>query len=187
GSCMMACPFHAIKLGADDLPIIDEDKCTACGNCVLACPKQLIELIDKSKHVHVKCHSTDKGASTVKVCEVGCIACKKCEKVCAYEAITVENNLARVNYEKCVECGACVGVCPRKSIHFEGKPDFKPVKAVIDESSCIGCTLCSKVCKFSAVQGGVPNEKHKILSEKCVGCGLCAAKCPKKCITLHTV
>lgn len=184
GSCVAACPFGAIKIGPHHLPEVDEDKCVACGKCVLACPKQLIELVDKEKTVHVKCNSTDRGAEVRKVCKVGCIGCGLCVKVCAYDAIKVENNLAHIDYEKCVGCGACVAKCPQKTIIMEQSPDFKGRVAVIDEEACIGCTICFKVCKFSAVNGGTPKEKHSIIPGKCVGCGLCAEKCPKKCIKM---
>ncbi|GAB1353295.1 MAG TPA: 4Fe-4S binding protein [Candidatus Rifleibacterium sp.] len=184
GSCVAACPFDAIKIGPQHLPIVDEDKCTACGRCVLACPKQIIELVDKEKFVHVKCNSVERGADTRKVCKVGCIGCGLCVKVCAYDAIKVDNNLAHIEYEKCVGCGACVAKCPQKTIIMEDKPQFKGRVALIDQDACIGCTICHKVCKFSAVNGGTPKEKHSIISEKCVGCGLCAEKCPKKCISM---
>jgi Na+-translocating ferredoxin:NAD+ oxidoreductase RNF subunit RnfB len=184
GSCVKACKFDAIVIGPNELPIIDPAKCTSCGKCVLACPKQLITLVPTAKAVHVKCNSHDKGADTRKVCKVGCIGCKMCQKVCAYDAIIIENNLARIDYEKCVECGACVAKCPQKSITLKGSNQVKPKKAVIDEPACIGCTLCFKVCKFQAIQGGTPKEKHSVVSAKCVGCGMCVQKCPKKCISL---
>lgn len=185
GSCMRACPFGAITIGPNKLPIIDDKKCVACGKCVLACPKQLIELVDQAKTVHVKCNSSAKGADTRKVCKVGCIGCKLCEKVCAYDAIKVDNNLAHIDLEKCVECGACVAKCPQHCIIKKDEPDFKAKKAVIDEATCIGCTICFKVCKFQAIEGGTPKEKHRVIANKCVGCGLCVTKCPKKCIDLR--
>ncbi|MBU1108371.1 MAG: RnfABCDGE type electron transport complex subunit B [Candidatus Riflebacteria bacterium] len=184
GSCATACPFDAIKINQKHLPEIDEEKCVACGKCLLACPKQLIEMVDKEKTVHVKCNSTDRGAETRKVCKVGCIGCGLCVKVCAYDAIKVENNLARIEYEKCVGCGACVAKCPQHTIIMENRPGFKGRVAVVDEEVCIGCTICYKVCKFSAINGGTPKEKHSIFPGKCVGCGLCAEKCPKKCIKM---
>ncbi len=184
GSCEKVCLFGAITMGPDSLPVIDREKCTACGKCVKACPKNIIKLTDQAKKVHVKCNSPEKGPDVRKVCKVGCIGCGLCAKVCAYEAIIIENNLARINYEKCVECGACVAKCPQKTIQLLGKPGFKGQKAVIDEPACVGCTLCFKVCKFQAIKGGTPKEKHQVIPEKCVGCGACVVKCPKKCITL---
>jgi Na+-translocating ferredoxin:NAD+ oxidoreductase RNF subunit RnfB len=187
GSCVKACPFDAIKIGENHLPIVDEDKCVACGKCVLACPKQLIDLVDKEQTVHVKCNSPEKGADTRKLCKVGCIGCQLCKKVCAYDAIIIENNLARIDYEKCVGCGACVAKCPQGTIIMENEPEFKGRKAKINEDDCVGCTLCYKFCKFEAIEGGTPKEKHRVIENKCVGCGLCAEKCPKKCITMEKV
>lgn len=184
GSCVASCPFDAIKIGTHHLPEVDEDKCVACGKCVLACPKQIIEIVDREQSVHVKCNSTDKGAETRKVCKVGCIGCGLCKKVCAYDAIVIENNLAHIDYEKCANCGACVTRCPQKTIVMENKPSFKGRVAEIEQNACIGCTICFKVCKFSAVNGGTAKEKHSIITEKCVGCGMCAEKCPKKCIIM---
>lgn len=184
GSCVEACPFDAIHIGENHLPVVDEDKCVACGKCVMACPKQLIELVDKERTVHVLCHSHDKGAETRKVCAVGCIGCGLCAKVCAYDAIIIEDNLARIDYEKCQECGACVAKCPQNAIIMENKPDFKGRVAEINQEDCVKCTICFKACKFDAISGGVPKEKHEIITDKCVGCGLCAQKCPKKCITM---
>lgn len=187
GSCVKVCTFDAMHLDDDDLPVVDPHKCTSCGKCVQACPKNLIVLTLKDKKVRVACNSSEKGVDTRKVCPVGCIACKQCEKVCVYDAIKVENNLARIDPEKCVECGACVTKCPTKAILFMERPDFKPQKALIDEPACVGCTLCFKVCKFAAIEGGTPKAKHRILTDKCVGCGLCVSKCPKKCITMNPV
>ena len=61
----------------------------------------------------VHCSNCDKGASTNKVCKVGCIGCMKCQKVCEVGAIKVENFHATVDPEKCVGCGKCVEACPR--------------------------------------------------------------------------
>ncbi|MGM0600514.1 MAG: RnfABCDGE type electron transport complex subunit B [Candidatus Rifleibacteriota bacterium] len=184
GSCVEACKFDAIKIGSQHLPIVDEEKCVACGKCVLACPKQLIEMVDKEQQVHVKCNSTEKGADTRKACKVGCIGCGLCKRVCAYDAITIEDNLAKIDYSKCVQCGACVAVCPQNSIIMEDQPEFKGRVAEINQDDCVKCTICYKVCKFDAVDGGKPKEKHEIIADKCVGCGMCAEKCPKKCIEM---
>jgi len=115
GTCASACPFGAIEM-VDGLPVVDEDTCTSCGICVAACPKKLFDLRDVRIRVHVRCRSRDKGAFVRKVCAVGCIACKKCEKACPYDAIHVKDNLAEIDPAKCTSCGECVKVCPMKTI-----------------------------------------------------------------------
>lgn len=116
GDCAAVCPFDAIMMGDDALPAVDPEKCTACGNCVKACPKNLFELVPIEKRYYVKCISKDKGAIVSKVCKRGCIACKKCEKACPISAIKVENNLSRIDYAKCQNIGKCFEVCPTKVI-----------------------------------------------------------------------
>jgi len=116
GDCLKVCPFDAIKMGQDNIPIIDMDKCTGCGKCAYICPKDVILLIPEDKHYYIKCNSKDKGPAVMKVCKAGCIACGKCVKACPVGAITIEDNLARINYEKCIDCGKCLKVCPTHAI-----------------------------------------------------------------------
>lgn len=116
GACVMVCPFGAISMGEDDLPIIDEEKCTACGKCVEACPNKLFSLADITKKYVVQCKSLDMGKKVMEVCKVGCIACRKCERVCPVQAIKVINNLAVIDYNICNNNGKCMEVCPTKCI-----------------------------------------------------------------------
>lgn len=116
GDCKSACPFNAIKMGPEGLPVVDEDKCTGCQKCVVACPRNLMETHPIDKHVHVLCHNRDKGAMANKICGHACISCKKCEKACPVDAIHVENQLAVIDYAKCISCGKCVSVCPHQVI-----------------------------------------------------------------------
>ncbi|WHH61039.1 RnfABCDGE type electron transport complex subunit B [Petroclostridium sp. X23] len=178
GTCVKVCPFDAIKI-QNGIAVIDEKKCTACGKCVSACPKNIIELVPESAATWVVCKSRDRGPEVKTHCDVGCIACKICEKACRFDAIKVENNIAVIDYSKCVNCSQCVVKCPKKIIH--GNRDMK--KAYINEEACIGCTICTKQCKFDAIEGELKN-KHKIIEDKCVGCGQCVVKCPKKCIEM---
>lgn len=115
GSCVQKCAFGAITL-RDGVAFIDRDKCTACGVCVESCPRGLIELIPYDNQYWVSCSTHDKGAAVRKACEVGCIGCKLCEKACQYDAIHVIDNVAKIEYDKCTNCGACAEKCPRKII-----------------------------------------------------------------------
>lgn len=119
GTCVKACPFGAIEMGADGLPIIDEEKCTACNKCVSVCPKQVIALMPLDSHVRVNCNSKDKGPVAKKACEVACIGCSLCMRQCPHGAVTMENNLAivdpKVCKEKCTEA-LCLSKCPTKAI-----------------------------------------------------------------------
>ena len=179
-TCMRACPFGAITMSADNLPIINPDKCTACGKCVAACPKQVIELAQSSKAVVISCHSRDKGVDVKKKCQVGCIACGICVRTCPVDAIKIDNNLARIDHNKCIVCGLCVKKCPTSAIR-----DYIPIrpKAYIDPSKCIGIDVCEKVCPVNAISGEI-RSLHVVDQEKCIGCRMCESRCPKKAITM---
>ncbi|MGE5808851.1 MAG: RnfABCDGE type electron transport complex subunit B [Nitrospirota bacterium] len=183
GTCMRACPFDAITMSADNLPQINPDKCTACGKCVAACPKQVIELAQASKAVVISCHSRDKGVDVKKKCQVGCIACGICVRTCPVNAIAIENNLARIDHSKCIVCGLCVKKCPTSAIF-----DYIPVrpKAFIDPAKCAGIDMCEKVCPVNAISGDV-RQVHVVNQEKCIGCRMCEPRCPKKAITMIEV
>lgn len=116
GDCVKTCPFDAIKINADGIAHVIEDKCTSCGKCVNACPKNIIKIVPLKSRVSVLCSSHDKGIQAKKLCGVSCIACGICAKNCPVQAITVENNLARIDYTKCTNCGICETKCPTKAI-----------------------------------------------------------------------
>lgn len=58
--------------------------------------------------------------------------------------------------------------------------------AVIDETLCIGCTLCIQACPVDAIVGA-PKQMHTILADWCTGCDLCVAPCPVDCIQMEDV
>ncbi len=111
GDCAAACPFGAITV-IDDLAVIDRELCVGCGVCAKTCPKHIIHMVPADRPVQVACSNQNKGAVTRNLCKEGCIGCKKCEKTCEHDAIHVENNLARIDPEKCTSCGKCIEVCP---------------------------------------------------------------------------
>lgn len=116
GDCEKVCPFDAITMSKDGLPVVNETKCKACNKCVLICPKKLFSLIPITGKVYVACKSHDLGKDTRLACPVGCIACRKCEQICPADAIHVVDNLAVIDYHKCTSCAKCVEACPMKTI-----------------------------------------------------------------------
>lgn len=133
GDCVEACQFGAIVIDeSTGLARVDEDKCVACGACVSACPKNIIELRNKGpkgRRLWVSCVNKDKGAAVVKACKVSCIGCGKCVKVCAFDAIKVENNVAYIDYNKCKLCRKCVAECPRGAIQMNNLQPLPPKAA----------------------------------------------------------
>ncbi|RMD52409.1 MAG: Fe-S cluster domain-containing protein, partial [Nitrospirae bacterium] len=173
GTCASVCPFDAIEMSSDNLPIIDPEKCTACGKCAAACPKKIIEIMPESKAVLISCSSKDKGSDTRKYCSVGCIGCRACERVCPFNAAHVEDNLSKIDANKCKVCGLCVKKCPTGAI-----VDFltERGRASVMEN-CIGCGLCVRICPVNAASGE-KKKRHYIDTKRCIGCGICVERCP---------
>ncbi len=116
GTCISVCHFKAIKMGEDNIPIIDTTKCTSCGKCAAVCPKNVIRLVPELQKYLVLCNSHDKGKKVKELCKIGCIACQICVKKCPSEAIHMEDSLAVIDFKKCTACGVCWEKCPQKII-----------------------------------------------------------------------
>jgi Na+-translocating ferredoxin:NAD+ oxidoreductase subunit B len=55
--------------------------------------------------------------------------------------------------------------------------------AVIDEQTCIGCTLCIQACPVDAIVGAA-KQMHTVIEDECTGCELCLEPCPVDCIVM---
>jgi len=100
GDCERICPTGAVRM-ANGLAVINSTKCISCGKCVKACPRNLysIEKFMNDNIVAVACSSRYKCAEVRKVCGVGCVACKLCEKLSG-GVFEVDNNLAVIHYDR---------------------------------------------------------------------------------------
>jgi len=128
GDCETSCPFNAIHIDTNGLPVIDIDKCTGCGKCIESCPRGILSLLDKRINIHITCRNKEKASILKKGCSVGCIACKRCIKACKQvftdnpdieTAIEIIDFLAVIDYEKCIDCGKCAEICPQGVIDFK--------------------------------------------------------------------
>ena len=115
GTCVKVCKYDAIHV-ENGVAVVDEEKCVGCMSCAAVCPRNLIIPVEPHRNVVIACASMAKGAVTTRGCTVGCIGCGLCKKICPNDAITVERNLAVIDYSKCDYCGLCATVCPKKLI-----------------------------------------------------------------------
>lgn len=125
-----------------------------------------------------------------KACTFGCMGYGTCVSVCDFDAIHIVNGIALVDKEKCVACGRCVEECPQKLIDlvpYKQKTfvqcvnkDRGPAVTKVCSNGCIGCTMCTKECKFDAIH--MEGALAVIDYDKCKNCGMCAAVCPVKVI-----
>jgi Na+-translocating ferredoxin:NAD+ oxidoreductase RNF subunit RnfB len=132
GDCAAVCPKNAICV-KDGIAHVDKDLCIGCGACKNICPKNIISLVPRTAATAVMCSNKDKGADARKVCKNACIGCGKCVRTCKNGAITVENNLARIDYSKCTACGECASACPTgclKNVDFS-EAKIKETKNII--------------------------------------------------------
>jgi len=112
GDCLDACRFSAIKINEQGLAEIDESRCTGCGLCAKACPRQLLIIGEREKSVFVRCSAPGYGKYKRQLCRAACIGCANCRSHCPYGAISIVHGLAVIDYQLCCNCGECLDCCP---------------------------------------------------------------------------
>lgn len=116
GSCVDACQHHAVTVKQKGYSEVSLSKCISCGKCISVCPKKIIKRIPASATYYVACSNHQKGKEVRELCTKGCIACGICVKQCEVGAITIVDNLATIDYTKCINCGKCAAKCPQRCI-----------------------------------------------------------------------
>ncbi len=96
--CVGACTFDAMWMNGARLPVVDVEKCTACGDCVEACPRDLIDLMPLSHHLVVQCKAPLAAEAARRLCTAACDACGRCASDAAPGLITMSGNLPVVDY-----------------------------------------------------------------------------------------
>lgn len=123
--CEVSCDFDAIYMDANSLPHVIPDLCTACGDCVEACPKDLFALMSSEEKLIVQCKSLLEGEDATQLCAVACNACGRCALDAATGVVEMKNGLAVVNYELNETAGPeAIARCPTGAIVWVEGPQF---------------------------------------------------------------
>lgn len=160
---------------------------------VVACQGSYDNTTDKYDYSGISscsaCAALYSGSST---CSFGCLGFGDCKAACKFDAIIVENGLARINPENCTGCGACASACPKKIIWVQEVSE-KPVVLCANKNrgamtrqactaGCIGCKKCEKICPSDAIK--VVDNVAFIDHSKCTDCRACVNECPVKAIAI---
>jgi H+/Na+-translocating ferredoxin:NAD+ oxidoreductase subunit B len=135
GDCVSVCKFDAIAMSDNRLPVVFEDVCTACGACVDACPRGVIEIVPKSQPVYVACVNREKGKAVKEGCSVGCTACGICSKpkTTPSGVVKIDRNLPTIpaDWE---DFETAVGKCPQGifAVREPGEAKLQPAAAAAD-------------------------------------------------------
>jgi Na+-translocating ferredoxin:NAD+ oxidoreductase RNF subunit RnfB len=116
GDCERVCDFAAISMDRNALPVVDTDKCTACGDCVDICPKDLFSLQPENNRLWVACKNQERGDELLAKCEVACTACERCVFDAPGGLISMHNNLPVVDYSRSHDTRVPIERCPTGAI-----------------------------------------------------------------------
>ncbi len=134
--CERVCDFDAIHMSETGLPVVDIEKCTACGDCVEACPKALFELRPVNAGLLVQCRNLICGDDVLEQCKVACTACGKCVQDAAEGLISVTSGVAVVNYDNIALADPrAIERCPTGAIVWLTGAQFGRVLAISGSNS----------------------------------------------------
>lgn len=117
--CDIACDFDAIHMNENGLPVVDVELCTACGDCVDACPRDLFELLPLDQKLFVQCNTPLEGEAVTVLCSVGCDGCAKCAADAPEGLIEMKNELPIIDYTSGIAASPkATGRCPTGAIQW---------------------------------------------------------------------
>ena len=164
-------------------------------------PKDVVAFV----HCNGNCEATSKKADYIGIatcqaasmlyggpdaCRYGCIGLGDCATAGPSNAICQKDGIAHIDTSRCLGCGLCQNVCPKKLISMV--PQEAAVAVMCNNSdkgadarkacsnACIGCKKCEKKCPSGAIK--VINNLAIINYDECTGCRLCADECPTGCL-----
>ncbi|MGN1001459.1 MAG: 4Fe-4S dicluster domain-containing protein [Oscillospiraceae bacterium] len=183
GSCVKACTRGAMSL-ENGRVVIDRAKCDGCGDCAAegVCPQGLIRMIPADATNFIPCSSREEDDEIVrKTCGYGCIACGECERACPEGAVSIVENHAVIDYDKCVGCVACAVKC-RKKIIVDTLHDLSALKSSVAFVRCSGDGRISARLKDMGIQKCHDAVKQDmkalgLCTTGCLGQGACASVC----------
>ena len=183
GDCVKVCKQGAMRLEYGKI-IIDPEKCDGCGDCAAegVCPRHLIRMIPKDATNFITCSSTEEDDELVrKTCGYGCIACGECERACPEGAVSIVDNHAVIDYDKCVGCVACMVKC-RKKIIVDTLHDLTALKSNVAFVKCSGDGRAANKYKEMGIQtcqeaAKLDPKALGLCSAGCLGQGACTAVC----------
>ncbi len=117
------------------LPVVIPDRCTACGDCVEACPKDLFTLMPETEKLIVQCKNLLEGAEAEAVCAVACNGCGKCVADAASGLIQIQHGLAIIDYARNGDASAeATRRCPTGAIVWVEGPQFADEPAPVERA-----------------------------------------------------
>lgn len=170
---------------------VEVDSAAAPKRPVIHCGASSDQRLGKGDYLGERTCAAATNMAGVQGCKYGCLGFGDCVRACKYDAISIQNGLAFINYERCVGCGACVRACPRNIISMvpfkseqmyvvtcSNKEIGSAVKDVC-QSGCIGCTACTKKSGLCSMEGGLAIiDYEQYDSDKLEEMAAAAEKCP---------
>ncbi|BBO85362.1 ferredoxin [Desulfosarcina ovata subsp. sediminis] len=211
GGCgYVGCGEYAESIVLENAPV---NKCTVGGDSVMKaladvmgvdaeasfpwrpvvhCGAHLEDRLGRNPYIGEQRCATANLVTDVQGCTYGCLGFGDCTRACSFDAIHVEDGLARVDYEKCVGCGACAKACPRNIITMA---PFKSERMLVVECSnldagkdvkavckvgCLGCKACERISDMFALKNNLSTIDYECYDpENMEDCLKAADKCPR--------